>query len=63
MVVEGRVLQERWTDQTSNKQRSRLKIRAKKVFTPQDSRQGAAAVEDPVEVETEVVAEGRDVPF
>ena len=62
VVVEGRLLQERWTDKASGKGRSRLKVRARKVFTPQDSRQGAGEVEEPVEVETEVVAEG-NVPF
>ena len=62
VVVEGRLLQERWTDKASGKGRSRLKVRARKVFTPQDSRQGTAELEAPGDVEAEVEPEG-NVPF
>ncbi len=62
VLVEGRLLQERWTDEASGKGRSRMKVRARKVFDLRASRQGGqeAARE---ELEAEVVPEGKDVPF
>ena len=61
VLVEGRLLQERWTDTASGKGRSRMKVRVRKVFDLRPSRQaGETAGEE--NRETETVAE-KDVPF
>ena len=62
VLVEGRVLQERWTDEATGKGRSRMKVRARKVFDLRASRQaGQESARE--ELEAEVVPEGKDVPF
>ena len=62
VLVEGRLLQERWTDEATGKGRSRMKIRARKVFDLRASRQ-AGHEAAPEVLEAEVVSGEKEIPF
>lgn len=63
VVVEGRLLQERWNDKATGKPRSRMKVRVRKAFDLRGSRQATGEDREEEEPETEVVSKSKDVPF